>query len=343
MNAIDFNTQLIKEINSVRINPKSYADKLMAYEKYFDNKVFRYPGHIALMTNEGFSAVKEAADFLYQIKSIGGLKEHTLMNDVAYDMMKVNNSDTGNAFDIDEIIKSHGEYVGSFAQSIDFGSLLPELVVLHLLADDGDLSRGNRENLLNSNFKLIGVSNGNHKKYNKLTVICLARHFFAKGEDHGVLSDDCYEKDKGTFKIIEKGESRSQYSYEQKREPNKQKSSKKVTIVEEEEVIEKPTLTKSSSKKIIEISETTQPYQKKCKSSSGMKQVDISQTANKSNLKCNTKEADYDSDFDLPENVVKIEKKEKEVVEGNKVKKIIKITKYMTDGSIEKEIIKKDK
>ncbi len=342
MNSIDFNIQLIKEINFVRQNPKLYADKLLKYEKYFDAKVFRYPGHIALMTNEGFGAIKEAADLLYKISAIGPLKEHTLMNDVAYDMMKVNNSDSGNAFDIDGIIKSHGEYIGSFAQSIDFGSLLPELVVLHLLADDGDLSRGNRENLLNPKFKLIGVSNGNHKKYNKLTVICLARHFFAKGEDHGELSDDCYEK--GTFQVVEKGESKSQYSYEQKRETNKQKSSKsnkKVTIVEEEERIEKPTLTKSSSKKIIEITETSQPYQKKCKSTSAIKQVDTNQNSNKNNMK-NIKDADYDSDFDLPENVVKIEKKEKEIIEGNKKKKIIKITKYLTDGTIEKEIVKKD-
>jgi len=49
---------------------------------------------------------------------------------------------------------------------------------------------------------------------------------------------------------------------------------------------------------------------------------------------------DDDADFDLPEGVLKIERSEKFIEEKGVKKKIIKLTKYMEDGDIKKEVYK---
>ena len=97
-----------------------------------------------------------------------------------------------NELDIDSIIEKHGQVIGAFAQAVDFGSTLAELAIANLFVDDGDQTRGNRQNLLNPKFKLIGVSTGSHKAYQNSTVILFARHFFEKGVKPGDLSDDNY-------------------------------------------------------------------------------------------------------------------------------------------------------
>ena len=66
---------------------------------------------------------------------------------------------------------------------------------MNLLVDDGDPVRGNRSNLLNPNFKLVGIASVSHKEFLNVTVICYARHFFNYGEKIGELSDDNYEKE----------------------------------------------------------------------------------------------------------------------------------------------------
>ena len=90
---------------------------------------------------------------------------------------------------IDAYLSEHGQVVGHFAQAVDFGSSSPELVVINLLVDDGDVNRGNRGNILDTKFKLIGVSTGNHLVYHNCTVLMYARHFFSKGQTIGDLSE----------------------------------------------------------------------------------------------------------------------------------------------------------
>jgi len=184
----------ITEINKVRTNPKEYAKILLSYEKYFNNKIFHPPElNIAIETNEGFSAFKEAANDLLNTHPLEPLANKQLLNDIAYDILKENTDKVNEDLDINKIISHHGEYFGPFAHAIDFGSSTIQLTICSLLADESDKNRPNRKNLLNSKFKLIGVSHGKQKEYGFISVFCFSRHFFAKGEDHGELSDDCYE------------------------------------------------------------------------------------------------------------------------------------------------------
>lgn len=55
---------LLKEINLVRKDPKSFADKLLGCKKYFTGNILRFPNSSQVETTEGFSAFEEAANFL---------------------------------------------------------------------------------------------------------------------------------------------------------------------------------------------------------------------------------------------------------------------------------------
>jgi hypothetical protein len=202
-------TSFIDEVNKVRTNPKEYSKILLSYEKYFNNKIFHPPElKIGIETNEGFSAFKEAAEELVKTKPLEPLSNKSLLNDIAYDILTQNTDTINEDLDINKIISQHGEYFGPFAHSIDFGSSTVQLCICNLLADESSQSRPNRKNILSQKYKLIGVSHGKQNEYGVATVLCFSRHFFGKGEDHGELSDECYEnknpeiKGKGEMKSL---------------------------------------------------------------------------------------------------------------------------------------------
>lgn len=190
----NFPFELIKEINLVRTDPSEYAKKLLSYKNNFRDKVLRIPGQTAILTNEGFSAFQEASDFLSETKPMNTIVLNPYLTRIAEDAYSLSkDSDADSVVDLDSIIAKHGQIVGIFSEAIDFGSSTPEMVVINLLVDDGDPNRGNRANILNPKFKLCGIAKGTHKTYKNMTVITYARHFFSKGEDIGILSDENYE------------------------------------------------------------------------------------------------------------------------------------------------------
>ena len=192
-----FKELLIEELNLCRTNPKSYSEKLLSFEKYFKDKVFNYPNQTPILTTEGFSALREVAVLLSKLKPLESIEKNYHLCEISNEVLKYNQTSSSNSnYDIDEIIKLYGKVVGSFSQAIDFGSSTPELVIVNLLADDGDLMRCNRVNLLSSKFKLVGIACNTHKLYKHITVISFARHFFTNTEDVSELSDDNYEDNK---------------------------------------------------------------------------------------------------------------------------------------------------
>ena len=64
---------LIKEINNLRKNPVSFADKILSYKRYFkEEKVIKLPGEkFGIQLEEGFPAYKEAAQYLNSLTPVG--------------------------------------------------------------------------------------------------------------------------------------------------------------------------------------------------------------------------------------------------------------------------------
>jgi uncharacterized protein YkwD len=196
----DFSKQLLHEINSVRTNPQEFAQKLRSYEQYFKGNVLRFPKTTTgIMTHEGFKAFKDAADFLSTFEPVKELYLDSNLVKVADDSMKeilkFTKTEEVNKINLEEQVMKYGQVFGLYSQAIDFGSSNPELALINLLTDDGDPNRGNRGNLLNPKFKLIGISHCSHQTFHNCTVLIYVRHFIPNGEDVGVLSDENYQQD----------------------------------------------------------------------------------------------------------------------------------------------------
>ena len=172
--------ELIKEINNVRKDPSSFADKLLGCQQYFTGNILRMPGLSPVETQEGFAAFEEAAKFLKEKKPIPELAPSKGLGKIAADFStEISHCDPEKIGDIDlnSIIKKYGSYSGNFTSAIDFGSSTPESVVINLFVSDGDPSRGNREFLIEDNLLKIGIASGKHDTYGYLTIIVSCQEF----------------------------------------------------------------------------------------------------------------------------------------------------------------------
>jgi uncharacterized protein YkwD len=194
----DFCQKVLEELNFVRKDPQTYASKVRKYAKYFKGEVLRIPEQTPLMTQEGAKAYVECSDFLDEVDPLPVLKVHAsltrIAEDIAAEIQKFDKVEEMDNLNLESHISKYGQIVGHFSQAVDFGSSFSELVLLNLLVDDGDQARGNRKNILNPRFKIVGIASVSHKTFQNCTVICYARHFFNTGEKIGELSDENYEK-----------------------------------------------------------------------------------------------------------------------------------------------------
>jgi len=202
----DFNQELVSEINSLRTNPKKYARTVAKYISYFKGKILRLPGSNAgIKTEEGPDAYREAADFLSKQPRIEALQPSKGLCRIAEDFISAvqksdPNDDLGN-IDMEEIINKYGSFGGSFSRAMDFGGETPEQALVNLIVSDGDTSRSQRESLLSTEIKRIGVANGDHDTYRHCTAIVTCTEFenSVDDDDNGLLEEENpnkYEKNK---------------------------------------------------------------------------------------------------------------------------------------------------
>ena len=200
---MSFAEQLVNKINEFRTNPKGYAKKIGEYVKYFKGKTLRIPGSNAgIRTEEGAEAYIEAADFLAGKDGVEPLEPSKGLARICEDFMaeaqKVDPNELGN-IDLEEIIAKYGEFSGSLNRAMDFGGEDPEQVLINLIVCDGDSERGNRESLLGTELKRIGVATAKHPTYRYCTLIISCTKF-----DNNVDSDDYGFINSGSSSYAEK-------------------------------------------------------------------------------------------------------------------------------------------
>jgi len=191
----DFNEDLILEINLLRTNPKKYAKTIAKYIHYFKGKLLCLPeSNAGIQTEEGVEAFKEAVDFLNKQPKIEPLKPSKGLCRIAEDFISIyqkpDSGDLANK-DMEDIINKYGSFSGSFSRAMDFGGETPEMAVINLVVSDGDSSRGQRESLLSTEIKKIGVANGKHDTYRHCSAIITCTEFentFDK-DDNGLLTE----------------------------------------------------------------------------------------------------------------------------------------------------------
>ena len=229
----DFNEDLIMEINLLRTNPKIYAKTIMKYMNYFKGNLLCLPeSNAGIQTEEGVAAFKEAVDFLNKQPSIEPLKPSKGLCRIAKDFIEIyqkpDSGDLANK-DMEEIINKYGSFSGSFSRAMDFGGETAEMAIINLVVSDGDESRGQRESLLSTEIKKIGVANGNHDVYRHCSAIITCTEFenTVDKDDNGLLT----ENNQGNIKKrdsnkIEDGKKKEKNNFTKKKE-EKEKAAKK--------------------------------------------------------------------------------------------------------------------
>ena len=272
---MSFEEQLVNKINEFRTNPRGYAKKINEYVNYFKGKTLRIPGSNAgIRTEEGAQAYIEAVDFLSKQDGVDPLEPSKGLGRICADFMaeaqKVDPDQIGN-IDLEEIIAKYGSFSGSLNRAMDFGGEDPEQVLINLIVCDGDPNRGNRESLLSTELKKVGVANAKHPTYRFCTLIISCTKFknTVDSDDNGFIgvsyeapsykkAEPKKEKEENTIKprkVLLKDKIKSEQEQEPPAQNDEEEDAPPEGVVSESRT-EKIVMEKGKKKRIIKIVRT---------------------------------------------------------------------------------------
>jgi uncharacterized protein YkwD len=171
---------VVNEINLARTSPREYLSLLEQYKKYYEGKILKLPGDTPILTREGTSAVAEAVRSLRSQKPVFPLSPSKGMSSGAKDHVRDlrtsgasqhEGSDGSQAWDR---VNRYGTWQKFIGENISFGHDKARNIVMALMIDDGVPNRGHRKNILNPEFRMVGVACGDHPAYRTICVITFA-------------------------------------------------------------------------------------------------------------------------------------------------------------------------
>lgn len=181
-NTSDFEKEVVEEINSTRINPTSLIPDLEKREMLFRGLIMYPPKQKPFLTVEGFPAVDEAVKFLRKTPKVQSLKLSEGLVKVAKAQLSdlMENPRLGHfgkdGSDLSKRLDKIGK-AGKAAENITHTPLTPKEVVINMIVDDGVKSRHHRQNVMNPQFRLIGVACSKKKNLRYVCVIVFAEKF----------------------------------------------------------------------------------------------------------------------------------------------------------------------
>lgn len=173
--------EVVYEINLFRSNPALYAKKHIApLAKYYEKKILYYPGDQSILTQEGVRALNDCLKELKYTTPKPLLYPNKALCNAARDHQKdqARSGKTGHVgkdrSNMKQRIERYGQWQVRIAENIAYGNTSARQIVIFLLIDDGVKNRGHRTNLLNSDFKTVGIACGSHPVYNTMCVMDFA-------------------------------------------------------------------------------------------------------------------------------------------------------------------------
>ena len=176
---------IILHLNMARSNPRRYAEEFIVPRvQYYRGKTYREPWESSnfrgYVKQEGVEAVHECAGVMERTSPIALLHPSEGITLAARDhaIDKSHNRDTGH-FGTDgsnpsKRLNRYGKWQSVMGESISYGPVSGREIVVSLLVDDGTQGREHRDNILNSQFKVVGVSIKKHPVYEYICVIDFA-------------------------------------------------------------------------------------------------------------------------------------------------------------------------
>ncbi len=178
--------EVVKELNTARTSPRSYASHVKDMRKYFYGEELRRPGDITILTKEGDTALVEAIQFLDRVKPLPAFKLSQGMSQGARDHVEVQGKSGSVGHDSTEgnqpweRINRYGTWKKTVGENIAYGQSRARDLVISLLVDDGVPGRGHRQNIFNRDFRVVGVACGPHAIYGTMCVIIFAGEYLEK-------------------------------------------------------------------------------------------------------------------------------------------------------------------
>jgi len=173
--------EVILEINKLRSDPAAYAaEYLEPLVKCYQGPLLHLPGRTRVRTQEGVIALMDAIRFLKKSAPAPLLTPDLKLTLASRDHQKDQyvrggtghtGSDGSGA---QSRIGRYGRYSRAVGENIFYGEEDPRMVVLHLVIDDGTPGRGHRLNLLDRDYRFIGVAIGEHPRWKHACVMDFA-------------------------------------------------------------------------------------------------------------------------------------------------------------------------
>ncbi len=172
---------VLHELNLLRSNPGAYARQyLVPMRGYYQGRLFRRPGMVPILTQEGVSALDECIRVLERSRPVGELAASPGLARAARDHVRDQSASgrvghTGaDGSGMELRISRYGRWLEAAGENISYGYDDPRSIVTALLVDDGVASRGHRRNLLSDRFRVVGIAIGSHRVYRQMCVMDFA-------------------------------------------------------------------------------------------------------------------------------------------------------------------------
>jgi uncharacterized protein YkwD len=181
-----FENELLAEINFARTRPQEYAAFLEQLRPGFKGKKFQLTGGLEVASQEGTAALDEAISFLKSaqpLAPLGASRGMTLgasahVTDQGAKGLFGHKGTDGSL--CDQRLARFGRLVGAVGENLSYGKYTARQRVVTWLIDDGFASRGHRLSIFNKDYKLAGLSCGDHAQRTTMCVVTFAAGFAEK-------------------------------------------------------------------------------------------------------------------------------------------------------------------
>jgi uncharacterized protein YkwD len=189
-----YESELLQEINLVRTKPSEFATILEQAKAHFKGNIYQPPGQPALSTQEGAKALDEAVAFLRRASPLRpyslspGMTQaakHHVIDQGARGLTGHRGADGSLC---EQRLGRFGSLQGSVGENLSYSRESTRQRIITWLVDDGFASRGHRLALLSPDFKVVGVSCGDHSSQGVMCVVTFAGGFTEKSAAGGARS-----------------------------------------------------------------------------------------------------------------------------------------------------------